>query len=225
MRSCAFNNYSELPCPMETASYVEIRELCEPGEYGVKCGAILAQKVLAETVKIGTLTSELDKRLGLIEGNAHLIVTPAGDAPEAIREATINVYYPLRIERPKADGVVAISHEDLVLTLMQSGKLEQANWYKKYYNDTLLAGGDFTWWLFNADEVRVNDQLETRGSIDHYDDSFRLDSPSLWNSHVTPLMGVRHAYDGSALPRNAPISNSYDSKSRTIVDVELPETK
>lgn len=232
-RVCPFNNFPEFPCPAEDVDYFAMRETCDPGEYGRKCGPVVMQKILLDTIDIKDLNSTLDKEYGLIDGFVYIDKTPTGDLPESVRESTVGIKYPLRASRPIDEGKVLVTHADLTLTLLRERNVAAANAYGSYLFNAALVGLESEWWNFRSDEVVVSGRSEAVSTMDHYDDSFRLSSPVVWNS-ASPYFMLARIANVDFRPSvqdllTAPTgmdgrSSSHDTyPGRRVEDVQLPE--
>ncbi len=230
--------------PIEN-DYATINRPCRVSEYGRACGGIVAQQLLLSTFDLNSGTFDLDDRYGLIDGYARVKTLPVGEAPDEIKAQVVDMSFPLRSDRPSVRGKVPVVHADLALTLMNSGRVEAANWYNNQLLAAVKAGKLLTWWHFRKSEVTVNKRFEPCDSLMEYDGSFSLSNPALWNSFIPPLFYARAARGEAVLPQTVPISlpdapkGSRPSKKRrvrprapmpatepagrTIENLELPE--
>ncbi len=202
MQRCEFSGNPDKPCPMPNNwPYALLRVSCEQDAYGRNCAAICGQEIVARTVDLATGQSEIDTALGLTNAQFRLTGTPAGLAPEEIRDSVSHTVFPLREKRPIYEGKVFVNHADLYLTLLNAEKLEEANWYNNYALDEERVKKGFNWWCFESDEGEVSELRRSSSSMDHYDQSFRMGASTLWNTHASPLLLVREARrPGGAYP-------------------------
>ncbi|MDB5176232.1 MAG: hypothetical protein JWM81_1090 [Candidatus Saccharibacteria bacterium] len=189
----------------EGTTYGELREPCAQDSYGAHCGAILCQKFVLATFDPESWENSLDTVLGMITAQARFTSLPEGEAPEEIREVVQHTILPLRERRPLDEAHVFVNPYDLVLSLMNQGKVHEANWYLSYNADRGANGEQVEWWAFQSSETSVSQLATPRSSLSQYDGSATKGNAALWNSFVPPLWRARQAIDGSVLPRTVQI--------------------
>ncbi len=195
MRRCRFEGNTDTPCPVPNEwPYGIVNQPCREDEYGRDCGAIVAQMIVRSTVHTETLHSVIDDIFGLINGQVRMTRTPAGLAPEAIREMVGKTTFPLRERREQKDGKIAVAHMDLYLRLLDWGHVEAANWYEAHRIEEGYLW-DQLWWHFDTNEGDVSEREGTIDTIDFYDGSFHRGNPALYNSFFPPLLGIKRPQD------------------------------
>jgi hypothetical protein len=194
MQRCEFAGNLDKPCPVpENWSWVLLREPCTQDRYGQNCAAICGQEIVARSVDVESGQSEIDSALGMITAQFRLTSVPAGLAPEEIRQSITNTTFPLREKRPNFEGKVFVNHADLYLTLLNSEKLQEANWYNDYAKDEEIVKKGFNWWCFEMGEGNISELRHPKSSLDNYDQSFLMGAATLWNTFAPPLLIVREA--------------------------------
>ncbi|MDB5169679.1 MAG: hypothetical protein JWN82_75 [Candidatus Saccharibacteria bacterium] len=174
MDACPFRESPSQPCPipLETTQ-AELVEPCFPGEYGERCGQILAQNLLARMIDVETFTCSLDEQYGRYD--AYFCISAPdpeqieGPAPRSVRIALDGIELPLRSERPQPDdGSVYVLHADIVLGLLDSGRIEAAAWYNQEVSRLNRSRPDnaehYMWWAFAGSNGNVRPDFSTGGT-------------------------------------------------------------
>lgn len=152
---CAFKEN----CPMDSG-IIEIAGACS-SQRGEKCGKVAA---------FGMLKWQFQELVDLddmepIEGTFTITEVPDGFPPQAIREEWVGVQLPMRnMQRCQESGEVEISPADAILSLLNSGRLNAAEWFiKANIRFSPLEPS----WVFKAADGQVQ-SVDTTSSADYY---------------------------------------------------------
>ncbi len=139
---------------------------CHDFDRGRYCGTTLAYY---EAAVLTTQLAELDETAPITHFG-RITKTPAGEAPEVVREAIVGLNLHIRagLQPPEINGVVAIHPLDFILALHDQGKITEAAWYKAYNAEQITEAKQVEAWHFQADEMDIWENKIPRGTANQY---------------------------------------------------------
>ena len=152
---CAFKDN----CPMG-ADIIEVAGACST-KRGENCGKVAAYGMLKwQFEKLAELDEEEP-----IDGTFTITEVPGGFPPEEIRQEWVGVQLPVRnMDRVEDSGEVEISPADAILSLLNNGRLDAADWFIKAGIAFAPFGPS---WVFQAAEGETQ-SVPTVSSMDYY---------------------------------------------------------
>lgn len=149
--TCAF----EGTCPM-MADIIEISGACAE-KRGEKCGRVAAYGMFKWQLHE---LAELDDEAS-IDATFTITEVPDGFPPENIRQEWVGVRLPVRGFERSVDDMVRVSPADAVLSLLESGKLDAADWFIRA--GIVFGGLDMTWGFKKSDgQLEPTDPVSSR---------------------------------------------------------------